>query len=126
MTETNRETLYQCRVLLPEQMFAGVAIAALDPSDRDALRTMNLIVDWIAAAEAKKPGDEMLCLDCNIRFDGITVPAAFLTALPLFEGKVGVVSGICASCLQGNLDEKLKRRLPMMFCNFELKTVGHA
>jgi hypothetical protein len=94
--------------------------------ERDTICAINMIRDWTNETMARKPGQEMLCLDCDTAFNSATPPAAFLVVLPVFEGNVGSVSGICLHCMQGDLEEKVIRRLRMMVTNFELKPFGHA
>jgi hypothetical protein len=120
------ETLYECRVVPREQVLDDLVTALFGENDQNAARIFKMVVDWANEALARKPGQEMLCLDCDTCFNAHTVPEAFLVVLPVFESNFGTVSGICSHCMEGDVLEKARRRLAMMISGFEVKSFGHA
>lgn len=113
------ETCFQCMVV-PADLIAELALASI-AGDEDADDVMRAIMDFILTVSAQGSGP--LCLDCDKRFRTNVVKAAgFLVVLPMFDGKQGLVSGICPDCMKGDLQEKVTRRLGR---SMKIVPIGH-
>jgi hypothetical protein len=61
--------------------------------------------------QAMKPGAKTLCLDCDTVFRPDVVPAAYAVSLPFANHECAIVTGVCASCAERDLQQVMLRRL---------------
>lgn len=77
---------------------------------------------WLADLSTSNP----MCLDCESKFSTSNTPDAFLVVLPCANDSLAMVLGICARCMEKNLEEMVSRWLKQIWPDIHRITEGNA
>jgi hypothetical protein len=118
------KTAHECFFIGYQDLAPAMAAAA--SGNRQMAGALIGLLDWMQEMTARKPGNRMLCLDCDTEFSRDLLPDGIVVVMPMFEGDTSLVVGVCTGCWAGNVTGAIRRRLRPMIPDLEIVPIGNA
>ena len=118
------KTAHECFFIGHQELASAMAVAA--SGNRQLAGALIGLFDWMQEMVTRKPGNRMLCLDCDTEFSRDLLPDEIVVVMPMFEGDRSLVTGVCAGCWAGDVTGAIFRRLRPVIPDLEIVPIGNA
>jgi hypothetical protein len=120
MTKTAHDCFFIGSQELPQAMTVAFS------GNRQLAGAVIGIFEWMEEMAKRKPGNRMLCLDCDAEFSRDLLPDGIVVVMPMFEGDTSLVVGVCSRCWTSDVPAAIIRRPRPMISDLEIVPIGNA